>query len=338
MRVMELQDWSTKDIRLAERPVPEPGPNDVLLRMKAASLNYRDTVVVQRGYGRKTGELPLVPVSDGAGEVIAVGDQVTEFKAGDLVTPTFTQNWLDGDFPEDIMQGTRGGPLDGTMQEYMVVPETGLVRAPKQMTAVEAATLPCAALTAWHAIVEDGQVGDGDVVVVQGTGGVSLFALQFAKLRGAEVIALSSSQAKLERVQELGADHLINYVETPEWSRTVREITDWRGVSHVIEVGGAGTLEQSVRSVRPGGVVSLIGVLSGATPKFHLGPVVTQNIRLQGVTVGSRAMHQRMVDAIEANGLSPVIDDKRFAFEAVGEALEAFPKGGHFGKLCSEFE
>ncbi len=337
MRVMELQDWTPEAITLVDRPQPDPGPGEVLLQMKAAALNYRDAIVARQGYGRMTGSLPLVPVSDGAGVVVAIGNGVGQTGIGDLVTPTFARIWQDGPYEDRIWPGLLGGSLDGVMQDYMAVPESGLVRAPSHFDAIQAATLPCAALTAWNAVVEDGKIGNTDTVVIQGTGGVSLFALQFAKLRGARTILLSSSDEKLEKARALGADHLVNYVTEPEWSRPVRELTDNRGADLIVEVGGAGTLEQSVKSVRASGTISLIGVLSGLAPNISLGPIVTRNIRLQGITVGSRRMHADMVAAIEKTGIVPVIDDNRFEFEGVGSAIAAFPSGGHFGKVCCEF-
>src|SRR5262249_37324980 len=246
------------------------------------------------GYGRRSGNLPLVLVSDGAGIVEAVGAGVTRAKAGDLVCPAFSQTWFSGTFHEAVWQGTLGGPLDGTMQEYMCLSEQGVVKAPAHLSALEAATLPCAALTAWNAVVEQGATQAGDVVLIQGTGGVSLFALIFAKMHGAETILISSSDEKLERAKPLGADHLINYKATPDWGKAAREISGGRGVDDVVEVGGAGTLERSVRAVRPSGVVSLIGVLAGGAGELNLGPIVTQNIRLQGITVGSRELFEAM--------------------------------------------
>jgi NADPH:quinone reductase-like Zn-dependent oxidoreductase len=239
---MELRDdWSPDNIVPVERPDPEPGPGEVLLRMRTASLNYRDVVMAKRGYGRRSGTLPLVPLSDGAGEVVALGPGVSRVSLGDLVCPTFGQTWLSGPFRDDLWEGMLGGPRDGVMQEYMVLSEQGVVRAPRHMTPVEAATLPCAAVTAWNALVTQGRVKSGDGVLILGTGGVSLFALLFAKLRGAEVIITSSSEDRLARAQALGADHLVNYVEQPEWSGRVRELTGGVGADHVVEVGGAGT-------------------------------------------------------------------------------------------------
>ena len=338
MKVMQIEEeWNPDNIRMAERPRPEPGPGEVLIKMEAASLNYRDVVVTRRGYGRRSGQLPLVPLSDGAGRVLATGVGVTRASAGDLVCPIFNQRWLAGPLKEEYWTGTLGGPHDGVMQEVMLLREDGLVRAPRHLSALEAATLPCAAVTAWNSVVVQGGVKAGDVVLVQGTGGVSLFALLFAKLHGARVVATSSSDVKLERVRSMGADHVVNYRATPAWDKAAREITGGTGVDLVVEVGGAGTLETSVRAVRVSGTVSLIGVLSGVAGSVNLGPVVTQNIRLQGVTVGSRELFQDMVRAMELHHVRPPIDDHVYDFAEVGPALKALPEGNHFGKVCIRF-
>jgi len=338
MKVMQIQDdWSAENIKLAERPDPAPGPHEIVIRMQAGSLNYRDFVMTQRGYGRRSGELPLVPCSDGAGTVAAVGEGVTRVEVGDLVCPIFSQTWLDGIFSEASWAGTLGGPRDGTFQELMLLSEEGVVKAPKHMSAAEAAALPCAALTAWNALVSQGHIQAGDLVLVQGTGGVSMFALQIAKMMGAEVIATSSSDEKLQRVKALGADHLINYADDPDWHKTARGISGGRGVDHIVEVGGAGTLERSIRAIRPAGRISLIGVLAGTAGELNLGPVVTQNIGLQGITVGSRAMMEAMVRAMELHELRPALEEKRFAFEDLGAAIAALPQGKHFGKVVCEF-
>jgi NADPH:quinone reductase-like Zn-dependent oxidoreductase len=336
MRVMQIEgEWSPDHIRPAERPDPKPGRGEVLLKMEAASLNYRDVVMARRGYGRRSGELPLVPLSDGAGRVTAVGEGVTRVKVGDLVCPTFCQGWTSGTIREWHWPGTLGGPRDGVMQEYMVLSAEGVVRAPGHYDAVQAATLPCAAVTAWNAVVSQGHVKAGDVVVVQGTGGVSLFALQFAKLHGATVVATSSSDAKLERVKAMGADHLVNYTSNPDWAKVVREVTGGLGADLVVEV--AGTLDPSVRAARMSGTVALIGVLAGPTAPLALGLVVTQNIRLQGVSTGPRDIFEDMVRAIERHRLLPAVHDRLFAFEEVGQALKDLPKGEHFGKVCCRF-
>ncbi|WP_207462349.1 NAD(P)-dependent alcohol dehydrogenase [Azospirillum sp. SYSU D00513] len=338
MRVMEIRDqWSVDNIVLAERAEPVPGPTQILLRMRAASLNYRDHVMVRRGYGNRSGSLPLVPLSDGVGEVVAAGAAVTRFRVGDRACPTMFQDWVSGPFKDGHWRSQLGGPRDGVMQELMAVEEQAAVRVPDFLTDLEAAALPCAAVTAWSAIVAQNPVKAGDVVLVQGTGGVSLFALQFAKMQGARVIALSSSDERLDRARALGADHLVNYRAVPEWGRAVRELTNGTGADHVVEVGGAGTLAQSVRAVRGGGTISLIGVLGGAAGEFSLPHVVTQNIRLQGVTVGNRDMFEDMLRAMEQHRMRPVIDGTVYVFTEVAAAIRDFPDGGHVGKVCVSF-
>jgi NADPH:quinone reductase-like Zn-dependent oxidoreductase len=339
MKVMEIRDeWSPDNIFVGERPEPEPGPGQVLLRMKAASLNFRDWVMCQRGYGRRSGTLPLIPVSDGAGQVVAVGEGVSRVAVDDLVCPIFGQTWISGPMREEHWSGLLGGPLDGVMQEFMVLDESGVVKAPQGWSPVQAATLPCAAVVAWNAVVHQCGAKAGDVVLVQGTGGVSLFALLFAKMQGAEVIATSSSDNKLDRLKALGADHVVNYKDNPDWHKTARKITEGMGVDIVVEVGGAGTLEKSIQAMRPDGTVALIGVLSGASGELNLGPIVTQNIRLQGITVGPRDLFEEMVKAIDFHGIKPRVDENLFAFDAVGEAIKSIPAGRHFGKICSSFE
>jgi NADPH:quinone reductase-like Zn-dependent oxidoreductase len=336
MRVMQIQDeWGPEHIRAAERPDPRPGPGEVVVRMEAASLNYRDVVVSRRGYGRRTGELPLVPLSDGAGRVVEAGPGVTRAAVGDVVCPIFSRTWLAGPFGEEHFGATLGGPVDGVMQELMLVHQDALVRAPRHLTAAQAATLPCAAVTAWNALVTQGGVKAGDWVLVQGTGGVSLFALQIALLHGARVLATSSSDEKLERLRALGAHRVVNYRAAPDWDRAAREATGGRGVDHVVEI--AGTLDPAVRAVRVNGIVSVIGVLAGLQPTLNLGPVVTRNVRLQGVTVGSRAVFEDLVRAFEQHGTVPVIDPRAYGFEEVGAALEALPEGRHFGKVVVRF-
>ena len=247
-----------------------------------------------------------------------------------------SRTWLQGTAGAGTFFGAHGGPLDGTAQEKMLIPADAVVKAPAHMTAEQAATLTCAAVTAWNAVVEQGCVQEGDMVLLQGTGGVSLFALQFARLHGAEVIITSSSDDKLARAKALGADHTINYRTTEDWHKRAREITGGSGVDHVVEVGGAGTLDKSIAAVQPSGTISVIGVLSGIAGEINLGRVVTQNIRLQGVTVGSREMFERMARAMEQHRIEPVIDENRFALEGLGDALTALPKGRHFGKVVCE--
>ncbi|HXF45925.1 MAG TPA: NAD(P)-dependent alcohol dehydrogenase [Burkholderiaceae bacterium] len=334
MRVFQIEgDWGFDHLKLATRPEPKPSPGQVLLKMKAASLNYRDLVVPNRGYGSFTGNLPLIPVSDGVGEVVEVGAGVTRVQVGDRVCPCFAQGWIAGDPDLDRLTQTLGGPIDGTMADYMCLSEDGVVKAAAHLSDEEAATLPCAALTAWSALVTYERLAPGARVLVQGTGGVALFALQFAKLLGAHVTVISSSDEKLARAQQLGADAGINYKTTPEWYKPARELTGGRGFDHIVELGGEKTLPQSLRAIRPGGTISMIGVLSGAALAAPLGHVVTRQVRLQGITVGHRDGFEAMMRALEQHRLRPVID-RVFRFEELKEALAYLKSGAHFGKIC----
>jgi NADPH:quinone reductase-like Zn-dependent oxidoreductase len=337
MKVFQIQDdWSMDHLKIAERRRPQAGPGEVLLRMKAASINYRDLLVPLRGYGSFTGTLPLVPISDGVGEVVEIGADVTRVSPGDRVCPMFMQKWIAGEPDLKRITSTLGGPLDGVMQEFMVVHEEGIAKAPEHLGDEEAATLPCAALTAWSALVAEGGVKAGDRVLVQGTGGVSLFALQFAKLLGAKVIVLSSSDDKLKRAEGLGADDGINYSNVPDWGKAVKKRTGGDGVDHIVEVGGEKTLPQSLRAIRPGGTISMIGVLSGANMGVALGLIVTRKVRLQGITVGHRDSFEAMTRAITQHRVKPAID-QIFAFEELKEAMEYLRQGKHFGKICIRF-
>jgi len=334
MKVFQIQDdWSMAHLRLATRPDPRPGPGQVLLRMKAASLNYRDLVVPMRGYGSHTGTLPLIPISDGVGVVLEVGAGVTRAKPGERVCPHFLQAWISGEPTPERLSRSLGGPVDGTMAEYMVLPEEGVSKVPAHLSDEQAASLPCAALTAWSAIVTHDNLGPGSRVLVQGTGGVALFALQFAKLRGAQVTVISSSDEKIARAKKLGADAAINYRATPEWYKATRELTAGRGYDHILELGGEKTLPQSLRCIRPGGTLSMIGVLSGGLLSAPLGLVVTRQVRLQGITVGNRDGFEAMLRAIEQHQLQPVTD-KVFQFEQLKEAMAYLKSGAHFGKIC----
>jgi NADPH:quinone reductase-like Zn-dependent oxidoreductase len=300
--------------------------------MKAVSLNYRDLLTVRGHYNPKQ-PLPLVPCSDGVGEVVGVGEGVTRVAVGDRVATAFSQTWIGGPPSKNKLRGTLGGPLDGTLAEQMVLSAEGVVRVPDHLTDDEAATLPCAALTAWSALVEQGSVTAGDVVLVQGTGGVSIFALQFARLLGARVIVTSSSDAKAERAREIGAWRTINYAEDEKWGAAARELTDGVGVDHVVEVGGAGTLAQSLAAARVGGEVSVIGVLSGVASELNIIPLLMQQLRLQGILVGSREGFERMNRAVEAHGLRPVVD-RVFGFDEASDAFAYMASAQHVGKIC----
>lgn len=333
MRVYEIQDSFGMDhLRLAERDDPVPGPGQVALRIRAVSLNYRDLMTV-RGHYNPRQPLPLVPCSDGVGEVVAVGDGVTRVAVGDRVATTFSQTWIGGAPTVEKLRGTLGGPLDGTLAERMVLAEDGVVRVPENLSDTEAATLPCAALTAWSALVEQGSVTAGDTVLVQGTGGVSIFALQIAQLLGARAIVTSSSDAKAERARELGAWRTINYAADPDWGKTARGLTDGVGVDHVIDVGGADTLAQSLKAVRVGGQVSVIGVLSGVSSKLNIVPLLMQHVRLHGILVGSREGFERMNRALAIHRVRPVVD-RVFDFDQAPEAFSYMASAQHFGKIC----
>ncbi len=332
MRALEISRFGLDGLSLVDRPDLEPGPGEVRLSMRAASLNYRDLLMVEGRYNPKL-KLPIVPGSDGVGVVEAAGPGVTRVTVGERVSPIFSQTWLDGVPVREKLRGTLGGPLDGTLRTHMVLPEGGVVRVPAYLTDVEAATLPCAAVTAWNALVGHAKVQPGDVVLVQGTGGVSLAALQIARMCGARVIVTSSSDDKLERARELGAFAGINYRTTPEWGKAARAIVP-EGVDVVIEVGGAGTLEQSIKATRVGGQISIIGVLGGAqAPSLDLRPVLMQEIRLQGVLVGSRANFEAMNRALVEHELRPVVD-RVFPLGETRAAFEHLRAGAHFGKIA----
>lgn len=337
MRVFEIQgSFGLDNLRLTERPDPVPGPGQVLLQMRSASLNYRDLLMV-RGHYNPRQPLPLIPCSDGVGVVTAVGEGVTRVAVGDRVATSFFQTWFAGGPTADKTAGTLGGPLDGTLADQMVLSEAGVVPVPQHLSDVEAASLPCAAVTAWNAMVEQGSVGPGDVVLIQGTGGVSIFALQFSRILGARAIVTSSSDSKLDRAREMGAWQTINYSVDASWGKTVRKMTGGAGVDHVVEVGGAGTLEQSLRAVRVGGQVSVIGVLSGISSEVNIIPILMQNIRLQGILVGSRESFERMNRAIAAHGLTPVVDQV-FPFAETPAALDHMASASHFGKIGIAFD
>lgn len=333
MKVVELRgQFGLENLAFVERPDPQPGAGQVLLRMRAASLNARDLMMVRGRYNPRQ-PLPLIPGSDGVGEVVAVGTGVLRVKAGDRVTPIFSQGWISGEPTREKIRATLGGPLDGTLTESMVLDAEGVVHAPEHLSDEEAATLPCAAVTAWNALVGLGALKPGQTVLVQGTGGVSAFALQFACLLGARVILTSSSDEKLERGRALGAAETINYVEFPDWGARVRELAGGDGVDLVVEVGGAGTLEQSLAAVRPGGQISLIGVLSGAAAQLSVIPVFMKQVRVQGILVGSRERFEQMNRAISQHKLRPAVS-RIFPFEQTRDALEQLDAGRHFGKIC----
>lgn len=323
--------WGLDHLKIVDRSELEPGPGEVLVGVKACSLNYRDWLMVKGQYNPRI-PLPFVPLSDGAGEVLAVGTGVTSLAVGDKVAGIFNQTWDGGEPNQQRLRTTLGGPLDGMLRERAVLPETGLIKVPAHLSYEQAATLPCAGVTAWSAIAKYGRLQPGESVLVQGTGGVSIFALQFAKLFGARVIVTSSSDEKLARAKKLGADEAINYVKNPDWHKEARALTGKVGVDHVIEVGGAGTLEKSLKSVRIGGSVYVIGVLAGNTSPLNVLPILMSSVRLQGITVGSRDDFEAMNRAIASASLTPVVD-KAFDFGEAKAAFEHLASGKHFGKV-----
>ncbi len=335
MKVFQVEDnWSMKNARISSRPDPVPGPGEVRIKMKASALNYRDLIVPERGYGSRMKSLPLIMLSDGVGIVESLGKDVRQIQVGDRVCPLFFQSWLGGGKPDKKkLSLSLGCELDGTMAEFMVLPEAGVARAPEHLDDAEAASLPTAAVTAWRALVTEGKTKPGDRILVQGTGGVSLFALQFAKMLGAFVIVTSSSDGKLSKVRAMGADETINYKNIPEWGRRARDIAGGNGVDLIVEVGGQSTLRESLRAVRTGGTISLIGVLTGGNMELPLGPIVTRHVRMQGITVGSRDDFSDMTGAIMQHGFHPVID-RVFAFDEIRGALGHLSSGKHFGKIA----
>jgi NADPH:quinone reductase-like Zn-dependent oxidoreductase len=330
MKAYELRGFGWENLALADRPEPRPGHGQALVRMRAVSLNYRDLLVLKGLYSRRL-NFPLIPCSDGAGEVAAVGEGVTRVKPGDRVAGIFMQGWLAGKLAEAHTRTALGGAIDGVLAEQVVFDQEGLVRIPDHLSFEEAATLPCAAVTAWHGLMSDDGFRPGATVLTMGSGGVSVFALQFARLAGAQVIVTSGSNAKLARLKDLGAAYGINYTETPAWDAPVREWSGGTGVDHVVELGGAGTLARSLKAVRTDGHISLIGVLTG---QGDVNPILIlmKNVRVQGIFVGSREMFEAMNRAVAAAKLRPVVD-RVFGFGQVVEALRHLERGAHFGKV-----
>jgi NADPH:quinone reductase-like Zn-dependent oxidoreductase len=322
--------FGLENLRLVSRAQEAVGAHDVRVQLRAVSLNYRDVLTVQGLYNPKQ-RLPLVPCSDGAGVVKEIGSEVTRFKVGDRVIPNFAQRWLSGAPQVSKIRQTLGGPLDGTLRAEAVFNEQGLVAMPAHLSFEEAATLPCAALTAWSALSQV-NLQSGETLLIQGTGGVAIFALQFAKLRGARVILTSKSEEKLARAMVLGADATINYAAIPTWGKSARELTCGEGVDAVLEVGGGETLEQSVLALKPGGSIALIGVLSGTRSSLSLTPILMQNLRIQGVLVGHREQFEAMNRAIELHTLRPVIGETH-AFSDAHGAFKRMMLGAHFGKI-----
>jgi NADPH:quinone reductase-like Zn-dependent oxidoreductase len=331
MRVWQISSFGIDSLEFVERPTPKPGPGEVLVGVRAISLNYRDLMIVKGLYNPRLG-LPRVPCSDGAGEVVAVGAGVTKWKAGDRVAAIFMQNWFEGALTPAKARGALGGDIDGILADYVILKEAGLVRIPEHLSFQEASTLPCAAVTAWNALIA-GNLLPGATVLIQGTGGVSTFALQLARMRGARVLGISSSDNKLKRAFSLGLDAGLNYLENPDWERWAMEETGGEGVDLVIEVGGVGTLPRSLKAIRHSGVIAQVGVLSGRSDPapFPIASILHKQAHIQGIYVGSRKDFEDLNKAIALTSLRPV--GENFPWSQAREALTRMEEGSHFGKL-----
>ncbi|MGA9982706.1 MAG: NAD(P)-dependent alcohol dehydrogenase [Acidobacteriaceae bacterium] len=333
MKAWRISSFGIDKLELVTLPDPQPQRGEVVIKVHAVSWNFRDLMVVEGRYNPKM-HLPRIPCSDGAGEVIAIGEGVTRVQVGDRVAGIFMQNWIDGEPDAAKIRGALGGDIDGMLAELVVLREEGVVRFPEHLSYEEAATLPCAAVTAWNALFHAGKVTPGDTVVIQGTGGVSTFALLFAKMAGARVLGTSSSDRKLERAKALGLDEGVNYRQHPEWDKWVVERTGGRGADLIVEVGGAATLMQSLRAVRIGGAVAQIGVLSGKGEGVEIPLLLHRQVRLRGIYVGSRADFEKMSRAIAQQKLKPVVDEV-FSFGNAPLALRRMESGAHCGKLVT---
>src|SRR5579863_4856126 len=329
MRAWQVSAFGIDSLEFMERPTPAPGPGEVLVGVRAVSLNYRDLMVVKGLYNPKM-KLPRIPCSDGAGEVVAVGASVTAWKPGDRVAGIFMQNWLDGELTAAKARGALGGDVDGMLSDFVVLKEPGLVAVPDHLSFQEAATLPCAAVTAWNALAA-GDVKPGSTVLIQGTGGVSIFALQFARLKGARVLGISSSDEKLERFVALGLDAGLNYKTSPDWDRWSVDETGGDGVDLIVEVGGQGTLARSLRAIRMGGTIAQVGVLSSSPEPLAVPTILHKQARVQGIYVGSRKDFQDMNKAISLTRMRPV--GANYHWDQSREVLGKMEQGGHFGKL-----
>ena len=314
-----------------ERPEPKPGHRQVLVKVSACSLNFRDLGIVRGSYRMPVRD-NVVPLSDGAGEVIEIGAGVTRVKVGDKVAGCFFQRWPGGEPPPDVQAGALGGSVDGMLAEFALLEEEGVVKIPAHLSLEEGACLPCAGVTVWHAMMEHAKLASGQTVLLQGTGGVSIFGLQLAHAAGAQVVITSSSDDKLAKAKKLGANHTINYKTTPDWDKAAMEFTGGRGVDHVVEVGGAGTLARSFAAIRVGGKISMIGGLSGPATELNPGLILARRANVQGISVGSTQMFEAMNRAIAANTIKPVID-KVFGFDEVQAAYKHMASGAHFGKI-----
>jgi NADPH:quinone reductase-like Zn-dependent oxidoreductase len=332
--VAQIDAFGLKHLRVVERPLAPLRHHEIRIRVHAASLNYRDLRVALGQLSSRVDHirLPLVPLSDCAGEVIEIGRAVDRFQLGDRVSSAQMPDWTAGPFKPEKAQSALGGAVDGVLARYFSGHQRGFVRIPDALSFEEAATLPTAALTAWNALFEFGDLKPGETVLVQGSGGVSIFALQFALAAGARVFAITGRQAKVDRLERLGAEHVIRYESEPEWSRVVLEVTGGAGVDHVVETGGAGTIDESIKAAAVGGSISLVGLLTGAGGRLDMLPILAKTLRIQGIVVGSVEMLERMIGMIDHLGIRPVIDET-FEMQDIAVALEYLKSGRHLGKV-----
>ena len=336
MKAFEIREFGIDKLAAVDLETPKPKPDEVVVKIRAASLNFRDMMVAGGTYNPRM-KLPAIPLSDAAGEIVEVGNEVTSWKVGDRVMPIMIQRWFDGEASDETRRTAigAGANWNGIAQEFAAFRHDALVRVPDHLSFEQAATLPCAALTAWNALAVSGNLKPGETVLTLGSGGVSVFAIQFAKLFGAKVIATSSSNEKIERLRSLGADETVNYREVENWDKAVIEMTGGRGVDHVVEVGGAGTLARSINAVRVNGHIAMVGALD-ANGSFNHVPVFMKAIRLQGIFIGSKAMFEAMNRAVEFHKLVPVVD-RVFPFGELPDALRYMESGAHVGKIVISY-
>jgi len=337
MKIWEVKNLGLDNLSLSTKDIMPMADNEVLVNMKAATLNFRDLIMIDGGYGATGGKPPFIPISDGSGVVKNVGKNVKNFKVGDIVIPPFFKGWDSGDIKENTIFSSLGGKEQGVMQEYMIFKENNIVHAPNQWSCLEAATLPCAALTAWRTIVTEGKVNKDSIVLVQGLGGVSIFAIQIAKMFNAQVVATTSSEDRMKIAKNIGADFVINYKKDNNWWKKVLEVTDNKGADIIVEVGGSKTLEQSIKCSRIGAVIGVIGVLSGGIAELPIGRVIYKASRLIGITCGNKKELIDMINKFNSSNTKPIIDSI-YKFDDLPKALRYMSKGNHLGKIAIDFD
>lgn len=337
MKIWEVKNLGLDNLSLSTKDIMPMADNEVLVNMKAATLNFRDLIMIDGGYGATGGKPPFIPISDGSGVVKNVGKNVKNFKVGDIVIPPFFKGWDSGDIKENTIFSSLGGKEQGVMQEYMIFKENNIVHAPNQWSCLEAATLPCAALTAWRTIVTEGKVNKDSIVLVQGLGGVSIFAIQIAKMFNAQVVATTSSEDRMKIAKNIGADFVINYKKDNNWWKKVLEVTDNKGADIIVEVGGSKTLEQSIKCSRIGAVIGVIGVLSGGIAELPIGRVIYKASRLIGITCGNKKELIDMISKFNSSNTKPIIDSI-YKFDDLPKALRYMSKGNHLGKIAIDFD